>query len=255
MQKEISEDLKEVKSKVNDLLFGFKMTYKIKLKIINVSPVEYFGDNRIPMLKFTATPDNENTFDYQIFGKAALFPFIKADAVIEADVDISTKGTWTNRKVMQIYENGQPVNRKGKDTGAEIKARAQNTAVMATVELIKSGVIDKEEFEVWYSRIMKCTEGEPVKQGQKTIDHENITERFPDIKNYSFTDKTKPQRKESPVRNLGDLLTLANNVGYKRKDVLTVAQEIITSHKVNQVEDITGNELVQVWNEISKRKK
>ena len=85
---------------------------KIKLQIKEVAEPKAVGTKGAQKLTFKATAPDGKDYSYQTF-TTKLFEYIKTGAAIEADVDTSSHeydgNTYTDRKVMQIYVNGQPV--------------------------------------------------------------------------------------------------------------------------------------------------
>jgi hypothetical protein len=85
---------------------------KVKLNIVAVSEPKEVGTKGAKKLTFKGIAPDGKEYLYQTFS-TRLFDHIKPTAVIEADVDISTHeydgNTYTDRKVVQIYLNGQPV--------------------------------------------------------------------------------------------------------------------------------------------------
>lgn len=86
----------------------------VKLTIIKVEDkVTFNGTDGKPIekLPFTAKAPDGHEYFYVTF-KHQLFEHITEGAVIEADVEINYNNSFTNRKVTQIYENGQPIGGK-----------------------------------------------------------------------------------------------------------------------------------------------
>ena len=90
------------------------MSERKTLTVTELKPVEKVGQKQIPKLSFRAK-DGETEHWYQTF-RSSLFDAIKEGETITADVEISTREyqgqEYTDRKVTQIYRDGQPVGGK-----------------------------------------------------------------------------------------------------------------------------------------------
>ena len=68
-----------------------------------------------------------------------------AGKVLDADVETTTKGEYTNHNIKQLYEGGEPVSGKRKAWGGkspeELKSIEQQVAVKAVVDLWIAGTI------------------------------------------------------------------------------------------------------------------
>lgn len=116
------------------------------------------------MLEFKAKavkkPENsliadDKSHTFKAFSNTKFFEIIEAKGTIDCDINITTKTierdgepfTFTNRKITQIYQDGQPVSVKqsgGRSWGkspemvmAEIDSKFRNTALMQAVEFSK----------------------------------------------------------------------------------------------------------------------
>jgi len=87
------------------------MTERRVLVVTQVNPIQKVGDKQIPKLSFKAK-DGDNELSYFTF-KSSLFEQIKAGQTINADVETEIKGEYTNRKIVQIYVDGQPIVGRG----------------------------------------------------------------------------------------------------------------------------------------------
>lgn len=85
------------------------MAERQKLTITEVLEPRTIGDKNIPLQEFNA--DGKK---YSVFSKS-LFPYIKLNTEIDAEVEVKEGENWTNRKVIDIFVNGQSV--KGQQQG------------------------------------------------------------------------------------------------------------------------------------------
>ncbi|MDD5220257.1 MAG: hypothetical protein PHV11_06810 [Candidatus Bipolaricaulis sp.] len=92
------------------------MSERKKLTISEVKEQQPIGDKGAIKLAFLAKDGEDSNLWYLTFSKA-LFDNIKAGAVIDAEVEVSEReyngNKYTDRKVTQIYKDGQPVGNKG----------------------------------------------------------------------------------------------------------------------------------------------
>ena len=142
---------------------------RLTLEITEVSePKDISKDNRpFMMLEFKAKAEGDDKpHTYKAFS-SKLFEHIQTGTSIDCDINITTKivegqdgepRTYTNRKVTQIYVDGQPVNVRQSGGGhygkpleatlAEIDSRFRDTALMQAIEFSKytEGVTIDEDF-------------------------------------------------------------------------------------------------------------
>jgi len=107
------------------------MSERKTLTITQVEEIKKVGDKQIPKLSFRAK-DGDKELTYFTF-KTSLFDLISEGQTINADVETSTREwedqTYTDRRIVQIYVDGQPVNIRGGYRGKspeelELSARA-----------------------------------------------------------------------------------------------------------------------------------
>jgi hypothetical protein len=120
------------------------MAERLKLKVLQVRPARQVGQAEV--LEFTAVGEDKKTWMYGAWSRA-LYEYIKEDAVIDVDVEVKvsdrTNGGgehYVNRKIVQLYVNGQPVIKKpsGRAYGKspeEIKSIEAQVAVKAITDL------------------------------------------------------------------------------------------------------------------------
>lgn len=163
---------------------------RLKLKVLEVKEREKVGKNQIDKLSFKASLGDGEGAWYFTF-KTSLFEVIEAKGEIDAEVDISEReydsNTYVDRKITQIYKDGQPIGGQkkgqwGKSPEAvhlEVEGRYRNTALMQAVELVKydklsiEAILSKADlFYKWLAGdkpAVKVTTMEVVKQAEKDI--------------------------------------------------------------------------------------
>ena len=87
------------------------MAERKNLTITEVKSVEKVGKNQTPKLSFKAK-DGDKELWYFSF-RTSLFEAIKEGQTVNADVETEQRGEYTNRRIVQIYVDGQPVVSKG----------------------------------------------------------------------------------------------------------------------------------------------
>jgi hypothetical protein len=94
------------------------MSERKTLTITQIEEVKKVGDKQIPKLSFKAK-DGDKELTYFTF-KTSLFELIKQSQIINADIETSTREwegqTYTDRRIVQIYVDGQPVSQKGQQS-------------------------------------------------------------------------------------------------------------------------------------------
>jgi len=89
------------------------MAERKTLTITEVNEIQKVGDKQIPKLSFKARGNEaEEAISYFTF-KSSLFDYIKTGQTITADVETEQRGEYTNRRIVQVYKDGQPVVSKG----------------------------------------------------------------------------------------------------------------------------------------------
>lgn len=167
------------------------MTERKKLAISQVKEIEKVGQRQIPKLKFRAADGEGKESWYETF-KSTLFDLIKPGQTIEADVDTSTHEydgqQYTDRRVVQMYVNGQPVSGKMGSQGGyrgkspeELELSARAYALAYAKDLAMSGMMPlseithkADEFYAWLKQalakpaeIKPAPAKQPVTKGSK----------------------------------------------------------------------------------------
>ena len=123
---------------------------KAKLTITEIKPPEPIGDRGDLKLTFKAKDSEGKELTYFTFSKR-LFPLIEAGKTVEADIEVSVREVgervYTDRKLTEIYQEGQPVagqrqgfaQRGGPEERGSIETQV---AFKGAIELLTAKVID-----------------------------------------------------------------------------------------------------------------
>ena len=127
-----------------------KKTERKNLTITHVEEIKKVGDKQIPKLPFKAK-DGDTELAYFTF-RSSLFEAIKVGQTINVDVEISTRvwdgQTYTDRRVVQVYVDGQPIGGKGQQgyRGKSPEELEQQARVMVLSYAKDLAVADKIPF-------------------------------------------------------------------------------------------------------------
>lgn len=154
---------------------------KIERKILTITQlkeVERVGERQIEKLSFKAKAEADKELWYFTF-RTSLFDVIKEGATINADVEISSReyegNTYTDRRVVQIYVDGQPLGAKGRGSSwggkspQEIASIESQVAAKLIIELRIAGIIEDEhdlykQVLGWCSgKLKSAAETKPIK--------------------------------------------------------------------------------------------
>jgi hypothetical protein len=142
----------DISTRVGDLSAteGSEIMERKNLTITQVEEVKKVGNKQIPKLSFKAK-DGESELSYFTF-RNSLFEAIKVGQSINADVETSTREwegqTYTDRRVVQIYVDGQPIG--GKKEGyrgkspEELEQTARTMCLSYAKDLVVAQVIPLE---------------------------------------------------------------------------------------------------------------
>ena len=195
------------------------MSERKTLKILEAKPVEKVGRNQTPKLSFKAS-DGEKELWYFSF-RNSLFDAIKQGETIDADVETSTREwdgqEYTDRKVVQVYVNGQPLGGQKAYRGKspeEIQSIKAQVAAKAITEMFVADKLDpfiesqnylaiglREWLKTALIQDNPLAEVKPIPA--KTIDscEECINRTALDLKSLKF--KTQREFKEACQKYLG----------------------------------------------------
>ena len=116
-----------------------------KLTITDVLEPRTIGDKNIPLQEF-----NANGKKYSVFSKA-LFPYIKLNTEIDAEVEVKEGENWTNYKIIDIFVNGQSVKGQGQGGGyrgkspEEMELSRRSYALSYAKDLAVAGIIEVKD--------------------------------------------------------------------------------------------------------------
>lgn len=149
-----------------------KKTERRNLTITHVEEVKKVGDRQIPKLPFKAK-DGDTELAYFTF-RSSLFEAIKVGQTINADVETSSRvydgNTYTDRRVVQVYIDGQPIGGKGQQgyrgkSPEELEQSARSQVLsyakdLAVADKIPVGEITKQAdiFYAWVKQNGKASE-------------------------------------------------------------------------------------------------
>lgn len=120
------------------------------LTITQVDEIKKVGDKQIPKLAFKAKDGDKESLYFTF--RSSLFELIKQGQTITADVDIEERGEYTNRKIVQIYLDGQPIVGKGQYRGKspeELDQTAKSMALSYAKDLAVAKLLSLEEITKW----------------------------------------------------------------------------------------------------------
>jgi len=151
------------------------MSERKTLSITQVNEIQKVGDKQIPKLSFKAN-DGDKELTYFTF-KSSLFEFIKEGQEINADVETSSREwdgqTYTDRRIVQVYVDGQPIVGKRGDgyrgkSPEELEQQARLMILAYAKDLAVAQIIPLERITTQADIFYKWVKPLPV-QGPKEI--------------------------------------------------------------------------------------
>lgn len=189
---------------------------RIKLTVKETSEPREVGSKGAKKLQFKASGPDGKELTYFTFS-TRLFEYIRNGETIDCDIDTTTRdhegNTYTDRKLVQIYENGQPVMVQqqggwGKpDNTASIESQ---TAAKIAGELLVANVITKESS--LGSKLIAWCEERLAKLGQAAQDGKGDVKTHKDIvpgEKAETSNAAGASAAATPIKNAGDLFTRA----------------------------------------------
>jgi len=163
------------------------MAERQKLTITEVLEPRTIGDKNIPLQEFHA--DGKK---YSVFSKS-LFPYIKLNTEIDAEVEVKEGENYTNRKIVDIFVDGKSVKSQGQGgyrgkSPEELDLNARSYALAYAKDLAVAGKIEVKdiiptatEYYDWLRPTTKApVEGPEATQEQKdelaTYDKKRVAE-------------------------------------------------------------------------------
>ena len=186
------------------------MAERKNLTITQVEEVKKVGENNIPKLSFRVEGQEER-HSYFTF-RPRLFELIKEGQIIEADIETSVHGDYTNHKVTQIYKDGQPAIGRGRSYGKSPEELEQQARVMvlsyakdlAVAQLIPGENITKQA-DIFYAWL-KGNGNKPTPPAKKSQSQKKTAEE----QEFENLDKSEPTEHQSTptgkkVQNIAEL--------------------------------------------------
>jgi len=184
-----------------------KKTERKNLTITHVEEIKKVGEKQIPKLPFKAK-DGDTELVYFTF-RSSLFDAIKVGQTINADVETSTRvwdgQTYTDRRVVQVYIDGQPIGGKGQQgyrgrSPEELEQTARTMSLsyakdLAVADKIPVGEITKQA-DVFYAWVKKTE----VKVPESKVEKETI----------DFSEEKPPETRATTVKGSGTVTKVQN---------------------------------------------
>jgi len=190
---------------------------RLTLAVTEVAePKDVGKDKPLMKLVFKATgEDGDKEHEYFAFS-TRLFDYIKKDTTIECDVNISKRewgdNIFTDRKVTQIYTDGQPVGgrRSGgyrEDSPEKIASIEAQKRADITAQLWIADKLKEKDPEVIKMRAWLMNDAPPAKPAADEAPGA-MKQAKPPLAAKSTKDKgDTPDLRSLPIKNLGDLFS------------------------------------------------
>ena len=164
------------------------MAERKTLTITEVGQITKVGEKQIPKLSFKAK-DGAGEFSYSTF-RSSLFDAIKEGATIEADVEVKQDGDWINRRIVQVYVNGQPIGGqkqgfRGKSP-EELDQQAKMMCLAYAKDLAVADRIENDQITYWADGFYEWFKNGKPKDELKTESHEETSSGSVDLKSLKF---------------------------------------------------------------------
>lgn len=231
------------------------MAERKNLTIIQVKEIEKIGDRQIPKLSFRAS-DGDGEHWYQTF-KSSLFELIKEGQTINADVETQERGEYTNRRIVQVYVDGQPVVSKGAGfsrgkSPEELELSAKSYALSYAKDLVIAKVIPFDDITIAAKNFyawMKGNGDKPASRAKTSqVESSPVTGEdefiaIPSMPSEETKDKAPPTGKK--VQNIAELKSLL----MKHKIGTHETYEILSIKAFTDLKDLD-----EAWADIKKAK-
>ena len=221
------------------------MAERKNLTITQVKEIQKVGDKQIPKLSFMAK-DGDKELSYFTF-KTSFFELIKEGQTINADVETSTReydgNTYTDRRIVQIYVDGQPVIGKGGGlyrgkSPEELELSAKSYALSYAKDLAVAQVIPLDKITDQADTFYKWLKG----NGNKPVLNKKEDEAWAEVASPAKEEVTPTGKK---VQNITELKGL-------------MAKHKIGTHEVYEILSIKGflelTDLDEAWAKIKEAK-
>jgi hypothetical protein len=227
------------------------MAERKSLTITQVKEIQKVGNRQIPKLSFTAK-DGDKELSYFTF-KTSLFDSIKEGQIINADVETSTReydgNTYTDRRIVQIYVDGQPVMSKG--TGfykgkspEELELSAKSYALSYAKDLAVAGLIPLDKIPGQADIFYKWLKGNG-KESPKVPEPKLRAE----VSTSSEAETSVPESESTPIGNKVQNITELKGLMAKHKIGTHEVYEILSIKSFMELTDLD-----EAWAKIKKAK-
>jgi hypothetical protein len=150
------------------------------------------GKGKWQSLPFKAK-DGDKELSYSTF-RTSLFDAIKQGATIQAEVEVKQEGDWINRRVVQIYVEGQPIGVKGQYRGKspeELTLSTRAYALSYSKDLVVSGAVKLEKVieqaDVFYTWLTNSKpKAPPDNLESELFGGSEVQTKAPDLKSLKF---------------------------------------------------------------------
>lgn len=224
------------------------MAERKNLSIIQVKGIEKIGDKQIPKLSFRAS-DGDGEHWYQTF-KSNLFELIKEGQTISADVETQERGEYTNRRIVQIYVDGQPVVSKKSEfyrgkSPEELELSAKSYALSYAKDLAVAQILPIKDITKQADTFYAWMKGDKPASSPKKSQAETTTEEqeFEDLGKYEKPEPSTPTGKN--VQNITELKGLL----MKHKIGTSEAYEALSIKAFTELKDLD-----EAWAKIKEAK-
>jgi len=222
------------------------MAERKNLTIIEVKPVEKVGDKQIPKLSFKAK-DGEKELWYSSF-RTSLFDAVKQGATIDADIEVKSYErdgeSRLDRRLVQVYVNGQPLGGQKQRYGKSPEELDQQARLMvlayakdlAVADKIPGGEITKQAglFYNWVKGNGKAPEPKP--ETEKSSETKTTDEDW------------EKMRKEAPTTNIQNITEFKGLLS-KHKVATREAYEILSINSFMELVDLD-----EAWEKVKEAK-
>jgi hypothetical protein len=205
-----------------------------KLSIISVEPLKHWGDKNLPILKFKASDESGKELSYEIFANQSLIDACPQTGILDCDVETSSRikedQTYTDRKIKQIYVNGEPIDvkKKGGWQGRSPEERLsieRQTCLRCACDILPPGMSGVDDILITAEKMLQW-----VRNG--TIPCKEVKEIKTADEDFNKLGRTEEEKKRQ-FPNVGALLTAA------MKERHMTRQEVYDKLGVAKGEDIT----------------
>ena len=185
------------------------MSERKTLSITQVNEIQKVGDKQIPKLSFKAN-DGDKELTYFTF-KSSLFEFIKEGQAISADVETSSREwdgqIYTDRRIVQLYVDGQPIVGKRGDgyrgkSPEELEQQARLMILAYAKDLAVAQIIPLERITTQADIFYKWVKPLPIQSPKESLGTQEPQRES------AFPEKTENSPTGKRVQNITELKSL-----------------------------------------------